>query len=174
MMSIMVQNLIAHKTKVSTEVMEQIGFLIYDFTTEEARIAVKDKHNFICLVSEEDGNLIGYTLGCNIKKLEPAYQETLTSASLKISDIIISDKVFYHRHIAKKTNKKNIGKELLHALLGKVKETGYKYIICQIAEKPIQNKVSKAIHEKCGFVCVGYHQSDEVEFGIYIKEIQSY
>jgi predicted GNAT superfamily acetyltransferase len=117
--------------------------------------------------------VVGYTLGYDIKKLDPDYQNVLASSSFYIRDIIFSEKVFYHRHIAKKIDKINIGKGLLHTLLERATEAGYKYIVCQIAEKPFQNKVSKALHEKFGFVCAGYNQSEEAQFGVYIKKIDT-
>jgi hypothetical protein len=59
MILIMDQNLIDHKLPAISDVLERTGFLIYDFTYEEAKIAVKDKNNFICLVALENCEVVG-------------------------------------------------------------------------------------------------------------------
>lgn len=65
----------------------------------------------------------------------------------------------------------SVGKELLQYLLNQAKNVGYRFIICVIAEKPVQNKASKSFHEKCGFVCVGFYQDVDKKSGIYLKKI---
>lgn len=171
-LSILEQNLIAHKV-INIDKLGQSGFLINGFTSDEAKVAILDKDNFIYLVSTDHNEVIGYVVGCDIKKLKSTFQEELALVSKELSDVILSEKVFYLRHIAKNPDKKKVGKELLKALLRQAEDGGYEYIICQIAEKPIQNKVSKAFHEKYGFVCVGYNQNTDKMSGVYLKKVSS-
>ena len=169
-MSVLEDNLIANK-KQDTCVLEKTGFLIHGFTAEEAQVAILDKNHFIYLVTTENDEVIGYTVGCDIKILKPIYQERLASISPAISNALFSERVFYLRHIAKKQGKIHVGKELLQELIDRTKRAGYQSIICQIADKPVPNKGSKLFHEKYGFICVGYSENEEGSFGVYFKRI---
>lgn len=169
-MFILENNLIEHK-QLTPKNLEQTGFLINGFTSDEAKAAILDTDNFIYLVSIEHNDVVGYTIACDIKKLKSTFQEALALVSFNLSDIIYSNKTLYLRHIAKQTNKKGVGQELLQALMKHAKTLGNEYIICQIAEKPIQNKRSKAFHEKFGFICVGYNQNGEEIAGVYLLNL---
>lgn len=169
--SVLEQNLISYKKALTTDILEQTGFLINGFTYEDAKAAILDKDNFIFLISTENDNVIGYATGCNVKKLKSIYQEELAAVSSEVRNIVFSEKAFYLRHIAKKIDTKHVGKELLQTLLDQAIYAGYEYIICVIAEKPIQNKASKIFHEKVGFRCAGYNQDGDRIFAVYFKKI---
>lgn len=168
---ILEQNLISHQKVQNIKNLEQTGFLINGFSSDDAKSAIKDEDNFIFLVSTENDDVIGYAIGCNIKILKPIFQEELSSISSEIRDMIASKKILYLRHIAKKINKNNVGKGLLQHLSEYSKHVSYKYIICVIAEKPIQNKASKKFHEKNGFICIGFHHGKDKTSGVYLKKI---
>jgi hypothetical protein len=169
--SVLQQNLIAHKNLLEIDILEQKGFLINAFTDEDAKTAILDKDNFIFLISSENDDVIGYAVGCNVKKLNQNFQKELAEISLEIHSIISSKKLLYLRHIAKKLDIKHVGKGLLQELINQAKHGGYEYIICTIAEKPIQNKASKAFHEKFDFACTGYNQDGDKTMGVYLKKI---
>lgn len=170
-MSVLEQNLIANKTIKKPENLEQTGFLINSFSPDDARSAITDEDNFIFLVSTENDDVIGYVVGCDVKKLNPIFQEELSSVSAEVRNMIASEKILYHRQIAKKIDKSNVGGGLLLQLIENSKRAGYNYIICIIAEKPIQNKASKNFHQKNGFICVGFIQGIDKTSGVYLKKI---
>lgn len=157
--SVLEQNLLAFKKNLDTNTLEQQGFLIHGFTPEEAKTSILDKDYSIFLISTENNEVIGYAMGCDITKLK----EPPTPVS--------SEKTFYLKHIAKKPDKNNVGKELLRTLFELAKEKGYKNIICQIAHKPLQNKASITFHEKLGFMCISEGQEEDKTFGVYLKKI---
>lgn len=156
--SVLEQNLISNKKVENIDILTWSGFLINRFSPEDAEFAIVDEDNFIFLVSTEDNDIIGYIIGCDVKKLNPHYQQELFSISAELKNIISLEKTIYLRHIAKKIDKKSVGKELLKNFLDYSNYKGYKYIICSIAQAPIENKASKNFHEKNGFVCLGYNQ----------------
>ncbi len=172
--SVLDQNLIAYKKPTEITTLEQTGFLINGFTPDDAKAAILDTDNFIFLISTENDDVIGYAIGCDVKKLKSTFQEELAAVSSKIRTIVFSEKTLYLRHIAKKTDKKHVGKKLLQTLSEQAKLASYKYIICVIAHKPIQNKASITFHEKLGFVCVGYNEDGDKKSGVYLKKIQPY
>lgn len=169
--SILQQNLISNKKETNSELLAKTGFLINPFSFEDAKSAITDIDNFIFLVSIENSEVIGYTVACNVQKLNADFQKELSTASLEVRNIIASEKSLYLRHIAKKTDVAGVGKELLKKLFETSNKQNYTAIICVIAEKPIQNKASKKFHEKNGFACMGYYQSEKKIFGIYLKKL---
>lgn len=132
--SVLEQNLIANKATQKPEILEQTGFLINSFSFDDAKSAIEDKDNFIFLVSTNNNEIIGYTIACDVKKLNPVFQEDLSSVSAEIKNIISSEKKLYLRHIAKKVGESGIGKGLLQQLVDHSIHAGYRYIICVIAE----------------------------------------
>lgn len=169
-MAVLEENLIANKKGASG--LEKTGFLIHPFTTEELKKSIEDKINHITLISIEDDEVIGYAMGCNIKQLKPHSQEKLAGASPELANSMFSEKVFYYRHIAKKTNKRQVGKRLLASLLEMAKQQNYHSVICQIAQHPLKNIASIAFHSKFGFKYVGKIQDGDYILGIYLKSLK--
>jgi len=171
-LSVLEQNLIANRKIQNHEILEQTGFLINSFSYDDAKSAITDEDNFIFVVSTENNDeIIGYAIGCDVNKLSPIFQKELSSISSEIKDIIPLEKILYLRHIAKKADKNYVGQGLFLQLLDYSKRENYKYIICVIAEKPIQNKASKKFHEKNGFFCAGFYQDGNKMSGVYLRKI---
>lgn len=170
-LSVLEENLIANQKQLPTHILEQNGFLIHSFTADDAKAAILNKDHFIVLISTENTDIIGYTIGCNISRLKKDFQDKLAAVSSEINDIISSQKSFYHRHIAKKLTKKNVGTQLLEQLITETKHMDYKYIICQIAHEPFRNKASIALHQKLGFEYCGCTQNENLILGVYLKKL---
>lgn len=170
-LNVLQQNLIARQKALSDDILERQGFLIHSFTHQDLMASIFDKENYIVSIAAEEDEVVGYTMGCNVKSLDPILQSKFVTASDKIKDIIFTKKVLYHRHIAKLLNKKNVGKQLLEFLVEHAISQNYQYMICQIAHSPIQNKKSILFHEKFGFVLMGSCQDKELTYGIYLKKL---
>lgn len=169
-LSVLENNLIKNKRNIATTTLEEQGFLIHGFNFDDVKSAVHDK-NFSVLVALEGDHVIGYTIGCSLDKLKIELKNKICSASSELEKIISSNKIFYHRHIAKEVHKKGIGKQLLQSQMDIIKKLGYQNIICQIAHKPFQNTVSLALHEKFGFTSMGFLVDGDYTLGVYLKNL---
>lgn len=168
-LSVLEKNLIINKHPSETPTLEERGFLIHGFTQEDLELNIPNEHYSI-LVAMDENKIIGYIMGCDLT-LKTDLKNTLSSVSVDLTKILSSSKVFYHRHIAKENNIKNIGTQLLQKQIETAKNLGFQYIICQIAHAPFQNKISLALHEKFDFACMGTLPDGEYTFGIYVKTL---
>jgi hypothetical protein len=169
--NVLQKNLIANQKSLSNEILEEKGFLIHGFTSEDIKASIADKKHSIVSVSIEENEVIGYIIGCNITQLNAEFQKKLSAISNKMDDLISSKKTLYYRQIAKLPEKTNAGTGLFQFLLDTATNQGYQYIICQIAHAPLKNKPSIEFHKKFGFDCVGSNQDKEVTLGIYLKQL---
>jgi L-amino acid N-acyltransferase YncA len=171
-LAVLDHHLLAKKDSLNTTELAQTGFLVQSFTAEEARAAIADKANFQFFVATRHDETIGYITGCDVKKLKPYYRDKLAAISPELRHIVLAEKAFFLRHIAKLPGKNHVGAQLLRAMEMEASVGGFAYILCQIVEQPVQNKVSIIFHEKHGFSCAGYDQFGDEYAGIYLKHIK--
>jgi len=168
-LAVLHKNLVANKKSAELENMEDKGFLINGFTEEELQTYLNDKQNYIVLAAHDDNNtILGYTIGYDSQKL-PA--DLYDQFNLIFPDILQTNKILYLRHIAKLPLTKHVGSTLLKTLLEQARKKNYQYMVCQIAEHPHQNTVSKKFHEKFEFKRIGSGEVKGHTFGIYIRKL---
>lgn len=165
--AVLEQNLIANR--IADVDLEKTGFLVHGFTSDEAKEIITDKTNYVAFVALEDEEIVGYTMGCNIKQLQPKIQTKFAAISQELNYLLSREKIFYYRHIAKKPTTKQVGQELLQSLLAEVKHQNYHSVICQIVQKPLKNAASLAFHARFGFECMGMVQDEKYSLGVYLK-----
>ena len=165
--AIMEQHFIHQKAAMDKDTLESVGFLIHGFSESDIREAIADEKNHIVLVATENDAVIGYVLNYDLKKLND-WMVDLQSTSEYLA-ILTGKKVFYHRHIAKIPHKKGVGKKLLQSLMNEAVLRNYDYIVCQILQKPYQNRASVKLHEALGFFQIGVVEEEEYTFGVYLK-----
>jgi GNAT superfamily N-acetyltransferase len=163
-------NLIANQKEKFLEEFEKKGFLMTGYCAEFIEKNILNQQDQITLVAETKSEIIGYLTGQNLFSLEEVLQKNLVQI---LTDLNYSfkNKIFYYRQIAKISDQKNIGKNLLLAMLEKAKEMGYDLIICKIVTAPFFNQASINFHEKFGFekITKEFDSKKEVEFSIYQK-----
>jgi L-amino acid N-acyltransferase YncA len=171
-LAVLHHNLMANKKIKDKNQLEQTGFIIHDFTADDLEAIIADSQHHILLVAIEDDKVIGYILTYDMPYAKPDWL-SLVVASPQIKDILAAKEVLYHRNIAKKHNKKGVGKQLLQVLLQEAAARNYKYVACQIVQQPYKNKVSIALHEQLGFKAVGhgYEADVDITFGVYLKRL---
>ena len=170
-MAILEQHFVSTRDTLVAADMEKSGFLLSQFTDDEARAAINNKADFVVLVATPGDTVMGYAIGCTVKKLNPMNRERLASISPELHHAIFSEKVFFLRHIAKKSADNRVGSQLLEAIEVEANVAGYHHILCSIAHLPLENKRSKAFFEKHGFSCAGFNQIDNLTGAIYWKKI---
>lgn len=169
MIAICEENLVANnREKFSADDFSKKGFLVRKLTFLDAKEMIDDQKNFLCLILKNGDEALGYLTGCDIKKTPDNFQEIVLHAEeLKEA----KGKIFYHRQIAKKAGGKNIGKELLLAMLDEAKSRGYRHVVCKIVHQPFYNEASIGFHEKFGFKKISSIAEDGMVLGIYLKTI---
>jgi L-amino acid N-acyltransferase YncA len=165
-------HLLAKKDSLNTTELAQTGFLVQSFSADEARAAIADKASFQFFVATDQDEIIGYITGCDVKKLKPYYRDKLAAISPELRHIVLTEKAFFLRHIAKLPGKNPVGAQLMGAMETEACVGGFAYILCQIVEQPVQNKKSIIFHQKQGFSCAGYDQFGDEYAGIYLKHIK--
>lgn len=151
---------------------EQTGFLMHALTEEYVRQAIQDKEHYIVLVAVEDEQVVGYTIAYQLLHEKPQWAaDVATSAEIK--NRLAMERILYHRHIAVNPYAKGAGSLLLERVLDEARKQNYVAVFCQIAQEPVQNKVSMALHEKFGFASVGDVERDGVKYGLYWTEVKS-
>jgi L-amino acid N-acyltransferase YncA len=170
-LAILSQHFVSTKDTLVAADLEKSGFLLSQFSEDEARAAINNKADFVFLVATPGDTVMGYAIGCNVKKLNPTNRERLAAISSELHHAIFSEKVFFLRHIAKKPADNRVGGQLLDAIEAEAHVAGYHHILCSIAHQPLENKRSKAFFEKHGYTCAGFNQIDNLTGAIYWKKI---
>jgi L-amino acid N-acyltransferase YncA len=171
-LSILQANLItAHHDK-SPEDLEFSGFLIHQFNEDDIKTAIANPDHHMILVIKNDAEVVGYALSHDLRHVNPSWLDKIITTP-DIHKVLTEEKVFYHRHIAKKPGTQSIGKVLLSTILTEAKNRGYRYIVCQIAQEPVQNKISQRLHESVGFLKVGFIQDEQVVYGIFLHTLRA-
>lgn len=166
-LTVVEKNLFKNQTVTQGE-LENRGFLMRAFSSEDAHAAIADKENYIVLVALNGEHVVGYVMGYNIKTHLELQKRLLSSVTAVSPD----EKNFYYRHIAKLPESKGVGKHLLQALLEEATRQHYQHVICQIAEKPVKNNISIALHKKFGFQLCGFQPDGEgTTYGVYLKSL---
>jgi L-amino acid N-acyltransferase YncA len=170
-MAILDYYLVSKKTSIIPAELEKTGFLLNSFTAEDAKAAIADKTNFFFFIATNQDEVIGYALGCDLKKLNPAFTGKIAAISSEMNHILSYDKVFFLKQIAKKPAKNHVGMQLIETIEAEAMVYGYHYIIGYIAAQPIKNTSSMIFHEKQGYSCAGYIQSGQETGAIYWKKL---
>jgi GNAT superfamily N-acetyltransferase len=164
MQIVLEQNLIRNKPDIDLTQLAAQGFLVNPITAEEFNDAITHPAQNIVLVAKQNAEVIGYIIGHDSAiahlHITPIIQKLLSTG-----------KVLYHRHIARKSNYKGVGKKLLQALLEQAATKGYQYVICKIVHGPWHNKVSIAVHQQLGFELIDTGSESNFEFGLYSKKL---
>jgi predicted GNAT superfamily acetyltransferase len=169
-------SLLKQGSKINEDVVKEIGsrgFLIHALTEEELQRLISDRENIILLVTKENNEVDGYVLGYDInawKKFKPEWEETVR-VSEDIAELLGKEKILYLRHIARKGSAKGKGSKLMEMLINEAKSKGYKYIICEILEKPITNRASIEFHERWGFKKIGQVEEGHLMWGLFLKSL---
>jgi L-amino acid N-acyltransferase YncA len=163
-------NLFQQKSAAQNATLETSGFLIHGFTSDELQTAMLDTTNHIVLVATENNTVVAYALSYDLRHIKPHWVVDIHGTP-EIHALLATEKILYHRHIAKHSNTKGIGRQILQALIAEAKARDYSYIVCQIVQKPLQNTVSTNLHEAFGFSAVGFVEDDKYTFGVYLKSM---
>ena len=59
----------------------------------------------------------------------------------------------------------------MEMLINEAKSKGYKYIICEILEKPITNRASIDFHQRWGFKKIGQVEESHLTWGLFLKSL---
>jgi L-amino acid N-acyltransferase YncA len=163
-------NLIQQKSGTQNIPLQSSGFLIHGFTKDELEAAIMDPINHLVLVATENNTVVAYALSYDLRHIKPHWVVDIHGTP-EIHALLATEKILYHRHIAKHSNTQGIGTELLKTLIAEAKARDYAYIVCQIVEKPLQNTISIKLHEESGFSAVGFVEDDKYTLGIYLKSM---
>jgi hypothetical protein len=132
------------------------GMLLYKTTPEELKGIIGDGENHMLLVSKDDDFVTGYALSYSLDEWIENKPEWNSNLSIEASfDNILLNKTLYLRQIAVMPGKEGAGAKLELKLFNIAKERGYKFVVGDILEKPIRNKVSMDFHERIGFIKAG-------------------
>lgn len=163
-----IETLLANQSETSN--LCKYGFLINSLSSDEIENSILDKNDSIVIVAEKNNKIIGFTLGCNCKKLDVVWGK-----NLKIEDetlfILEKKNVYFLNYIARLRNEKGCGRHLLKQLIHVAKLKHYDYIICEIAQKPIMNNTSIKFHEHFGYKNVGHIKKVGFTFGVNLLKI---
>lgn len=169
-MAILHSHLMANKKNPDHEQLEQNGFLIHGYPETELMNAIAHPESHILLVAIENNEVVGYILTYDLQS-HPSHASPEEKIVLEAQKILTTEKVLYHRHIARKSGKKGIGTQLLKSLCTEAQKRHYQYIFCRIVEAPHKNKISIATHQKLGFTSVGSIPEEGRTLGIYLKKL---
>ena len=166
------------KAKESLEENEQSiakeGVLIYTLTPEELADAIQDKENHIIIVSRENGEVTGYVLSYSMEKwmaTKPEWREGLELQ--EGSPDIFSEKTLYFRQVAVLSDSGSVGLRLEKSLFEMAKSQGYRFIVGDILEKPVENTKSMEFHTnpKIGFRKTGIVKDGDLEWALLCREL---
>jgi L-amino acid N-acyltransferase YncA len=169
-LDVLKHNLIQQTSATQNVPLQTSGFLIHGFTEDDLEAAIMDATNHIVLVATENNTVVGYALSYDLRHIKPHWVVDIHGTP-EIHALLATEKILYHRHIAKHTTTQGVGRQLLQALIAEAKARDYSYILCQIVEKPLQNIISIKLHEESGFLAVGFVEDDQYTLGIYLKSM---
>jgi len=177
LLSVKAPNLLSEQgseTNEDTKEIEREGFLIHAVTQEELEKLITDKQNIILLVTKENDEVDGYALAYDLniwKRFKPQWEKNIRVPQ-DMFELLSEEKILYLRHIARKKSAKGRGSRLMEMLINEARSRGYKYIICEILEKPITNKASIEFHQRFGFNEIGQVEENEnFIWGLFIKKL---
>ena len=113
----------------------------------------------------------------NWRKSNPDWEKRVELINKEKSWLLEKGKVLYFRHVAVKKfpENKGIGARLEYKVFFEAKQKGYKEIIGEALEYPIENKASLDFHKKIGFEKIGtIKESDnKLIWGLYKKDLEN-
>ena len=151
-----------HQKNMTNEEIVKSGFLMSKLESDYAKNMIDDEENFIFLVAEEAGEILGYLTACDISKVAADFQKEIIEAEHKF---------VYYKQIAKRPGIKGLGTELFLGLLAEAKRRNYTAILCKIVHEPIYNQASIAFHEKNGFKEIRKAQEKNRLVGVYLRAL---
>jgi L-amino acid N-acyltransferase YncA len=155
------------------ETLENRGFLVYPITQGGLKEVILNKNDLL-LVALNEKEIIGYALLYGLdewKKFKPSWNRQILIDN-QIKEVLSKNKTLYFRHIARKEGYPSLGKQLEEKAYVLARNTGYKFVIGEILEKPYSNKISKKVHEARGYKRIGeVKYPDGKLWGIYKKDL---
>lgn len=155
------------------------GFLINSLSEEELKDILLDKENHITLIAKENDDIVGYAITYDLenwRKCKPNWEKTVELIDKEKDHVLTKEKVLYFRHIATKHLSKNkgVGAMLEYKVFFEAKQKGYKKIIGEALEYPIENKASLDFHKKIGFKKIGTikESKNDLIWGLYKKDLE--
>lgn len=170
------QNLIANKTLLSDQELSDQGFLIHPFAPEEIELIRNYPERSIALVAREDSDIVGYIISFSLdewKRMKPAWMATVEISKAE-QEVTHDAKTLYVYQVARTPSHhgKDIGRKLEEELFCEADKRGYKYIIAEVLDLPIQNRVSIAMHHELGYVRIGsVHEGEHMLWGLWKKDL---
>lgn len=172
-LTIVEQNLIRNKQQHDLAQLAMGGFLVNPITSAELTTAILHPELNIILIAKQNIEIMGYTAGHALElwRKQDIHWDSHVRVSPQIQKILTTEKILYHRHIARKINTKGIGLKLMQILLEQAKTRQYRYIVCKIVHHPWHNAVSIKFHEQLGFFLAGTGNEENFDFGLYLKKL---
>jgi len=156
------------------------GFLVNSFSEEDLENVISDKEKHIILVAKKNDEIVGYALTYDLeawRERKPDWEKTVELINKTEGQMFENKKVLYFRHIVTKQFPKNkgIGATLEYKIFSAAKQKGYKEIIGEALEYPIENKASIDFHRKIGFKKIGTvkESKNDLIWGLYKKDLES-
>lgn len=156
------------------------GFLVHSFSEEELKNILFDKENHITLIAKENDDIVGYAMTYSLenwRRCKPDWEKTVELIDKEKDSLFKKEKVLYFRHVATKRFSKNkgVGAMLEYKVFFEAKQKGYRKIIGEALEYPIENRASLDFHKKIGFKKIGTIKESENEliWGLYKKDLEN-
>jgi len=166
--------LLESKANLEKRLLEKEGFLVYPVGEKELKQLIDNPSN-ILLVARSQGNIVGYALAYDLSSWRQSkkdwdlefHAESTTKKHLS------ENKVLYFRHIARKKGFSGIGEKLEENVYAIARSQGYKTVVGEILEQPIQNTASITIHKTRDYGRIGQiTHKDGMIWGVYEKNLQ--
>ena len=157
------------------------GFLVNSFSEEELKDVLLDREKNITLIAKENNEIVGYALAYNLekwRKCKPDWEKRVELNDEKEKQMFEKKNILYFRHIATKQSSKNksVGAMLEYKMFSVAIQKGYKEIIGEALEHPIENKASINFNKKIGFKKMGkvkeIKNENELIWGLYKKNLE--
>jgi predicted GNAT superfamily acetyltransferase len=139
------------------------GFLMSRMDEKYTQNMIVDEKNYIVLVAESGGEIMGYLTACDISKIANEFKNEIEQLE--------NHRILYYKQIAKKSGLKGVGKALILELFDEAKCRNYTSILCKIVHEPLHNRASDAFHGKYGFKQLRVAQEEGRMVGIYLKKL---
>ncbi len=150
------------------------GFLVYSINKEQL-LKVLENYENIILCAIEKKKIVGYILSYPLDewiKIKKYWLERLGIIPSKFK-ILKKEKLIYLRHIGRDILSKGAGEKLLNFFIKECKKRNFKYIICEILERPIKNETSLNFFvNKFAFQRIGkIKYEDKTTWGVYLYKL---